>query len=147
MNIKLLNDKTLKILKGAGWYSGRKINYLVKMKKLENEGYESFEYAHQIMEEIGELKIVGGPTILFDAYYVGTGDFEYMKDVEKIINECAFPIGEYYQKVIYVGISKKIYIRDCEDMYFVADSIEEGLNLLCDTTFVPELIGTIVYED
>lgn len=146
MDIKLLNDITLRILKSAGWYPERKISYQTDIKKLEKEGYTSFEYACRILEELGNLKITGGPTIYFNALYVGTGDFEFMEDIEKITNECTFPIAEYYQKVIYVGISKKIYIRDCEDIYFVASNIEESLNLLCDTTFVPELIGTIVYE-
>ena len=111
MNIRLLNDSTLRILKNSGWYKDRRISYEVKMNKLQEEGYKPFEYVYKIMEELGDIKIVNGPTIFFDAYYVGTGDFEYMEDVEKVIKECAFPIGEYYQKVIYAGVSRKIYIR------------------------------------
>ena len=53
----MLEDRTKKLLKKAGWYEGRKIDITKQVEYLEKAGYEVFEAARNFMEEFGELTI------------------------------------------------------------------------------------------
>ena len=55
-------------------------------------------------------------------------------------------IGETYQKDLLMGESGSVYIAEYPKIYFVANCIEEALNLLCDTNFEPTLIGEMYYN-
>lgn len=56
MNIECLDRYVLKIIEKSGWYSGRKFEHcnpwIIEIEKL---GYCSFEYARQIICELGDL--------------------------------------------------------------------------------------------
>ena len=52
-----ISNKTIEVLKEAGWYEGRKIDISENVKFLEERGFEVFESAKRFMEEFGELNI------------------------------------------------------------------------------------------
>ncbi len=49
----MLEDRTKKLLKKAGWYEGRKIDITKQIEYLEKSGYKVFEAARNFMEEFG----------------------------------------------------------------------------------------------
>ena len=53
----MLEDKTIKLLKKAGWYEGRKIDITKQVEFLQKEGYEVFDAAKKFLEEYGELNM------------------------------------------------------------------------------------------
>ena len=50
-----ISNKTIEVLKEAGWYEGRKIDISENVKFLEERGFEVFESAKRFMEQFKEV--------------------------------------------------------------------------------------------
>lgn len=120
----MLEERTIKILKRAGWNEGRKIDITNQVKMLENYGYDVFEAARKFMEEFGELDIIakyidhieGEEEECYDEHLTSFGDLEYSykrgsnyddKVGEQTIPICYLYNGEY---TVYISESGKFFI-------------------------------------
>ena len=115
-----VSEKTMKVLKHAGWYEGRKIDITETVKSLEERGFEVFESAKKFMEEFGELNIkfehvrrngridrFKDTTCMVDV--VGDLDSSHF-GLEEHISEKVMPIGKLDNgAILYISESGRIF--------------------------------------
>lgn len=138
MNIPLLDNITIEILKQFGWREERKVDVSSWIEQLTAEGFECFPYAVEVLEELGGLEInpkqsdFGKSTsgdIDFHALDAGSGEFDRLEIFEPIAKEKLFPLGMVFaQWFLYVGFSKKVYMGNYVELYMLGENIEECLN-------------------
>lgn len=148
MNTKLLDLYVVQILKENGWYESRNYNIAYWMNQLTQEGYVSFNYAIEILENLGGLSFnikddsnYKGAQFDFNPYFAGNGEFDRLKDYELAANETLFPIGSMCSAIVYVGINKNIYWGDLNRLYWDGNCIEDYLNRLFDKKSIPQKIS------
>lgn len=123
----MLLDETMKVLKGAGWYEGRKIDISEHIKFLEDMGYEVFDSLKLWLEEFGDLKIVLEDELFDDELFDDEDDdntIEYSTCIREIIGrynknvnvdkeaeEKTIPVAEIDNKeiLVYISESGKFY--------------------------------------
>lgn len=138
LNLAMLEDSTIDILKKSGWIEGRKKNISEWIEILTEEGYIIFKYAQEILEELGGLDIrpervkIGKSLpgdVDFFALDAGSGEVDRLEDYEPLANETIFPLGMVFsQWFLYVGESKKVYMGSYEEFYLIGNNIEDALN-------------------
>jgi len=146
LNITQMNPFVIRILRKHGWYEERNYDISAWLQALSRDGYESFEYAEQILRSLGGIDInVGGNKNHMSAQFdfnamCAIGLIGVQKKLEAIVKEPLFPLGEMVQAIAYVGRSKNIYFGDGIDYYWIGSSIEEYLNNLFDPNAKSKLL-------
>ena len=97
-----VSEKTLEILKEAGWYEGRKIDITEMVSDLEKNGFVVFDTARRFMEEFGRLNVEYRTELPSGKVYIGrhiTINANNTKWLEKMHN-----LDKYLdEKTIYMG--------------------------------------------
>jgi len=110
-----LSNETLKILRDAGWYEGRRIDIKEIEESLEKIGYTVFPEVKSFLREFGNLVIedtindeTHNTSIRFANYY-GNGTF---KSIEKYAGEKLVPVGmiDSGNLQLFVSESGRVYI-------------------------------------
>lgn len=131
-----VSNKTIEVLKNAGWYEGRKIDISENVKFLEERGFEVLESAKRFMEEFGELKInvedidEDGTTDISEhttciKETVGLGN-SFNFGLEDYVDEKVMLIGSLYDFNIYLYISESGRIFD--SIGWVGNSVWEAFD-------------------
>lgn len=115
-----ISNKTMKVLKNAGWYEGRKIDITETVKFLEERGFEVFEKAKKFMEEFGELKINVEEVAIDGTKYVS----EHTTCIKEIVgtkSSVNFDLKKYEtqenEKVMIIGA-----LYDCSRFLYISES-------------------------
>lgn len=149
MNIKLLDEYIVKVLKESGWSEGRKQNICSWVEILSEEGYIINDYAQVILQELGNLQIRTssqgnylGVTLHFNPINAASGEYDRMEIFNSASEEELFPIGELYDWIIYVSGKKNVYLGDWKSLSIVGNTIEEFLNNIFNPEYQLEEIYT-----
>ena len=146
LNVTEIDPFVIRILRKHGWYEKRNYDISSWLKSLSRDGYESFDYAEQILKSLGDIDINAGgnknhKSAQFDFNPMcAIGRLEMQKKLETIVKEPLFPLGEMVQATAYVGRSKNIYFGDGFDFYWIGSSIEDYLNNLFDRNAKSKLL-------
>ena len=139
MNIELLDEYVLNVLKECGWSDNRKQDITSWIQVLSEEGYIVNSYAQSVLKELGNLQIRTsgdenhlGVTLHFNPVNAASGEYDRMEIFNKASNDELFPIGECFDWVIYVSSSKKVYLGDWCSLSIAGDTIEDFLNIIFD---------------
>ena len=142
MNIKLLDPYVVSLLKKGGWSENRYCDVKYWIDKLTIEGYVCFDYALDILENLGGLTFNvkddcnhKGAQFDFNPYFVANGEFDRLEDFELLAKEGLFPIGSMCAAIVYAGRSKNIYWGSMNRLYWAGTNIEDYLNKLFDKEF------------
>ncbi|MCT4509028.1 MAG: SUKH-3 domain-containing protein [Tepidibacter sp.] len=138
-----VSEKTLQVLKEAGWYSGRKIDVFSSIEFLRLKGFEIFEAAERFLEEFGELEIkieyeIKRREVIKRIRYhhtnvektIGELRKEHF-DIEEETGEKTVPVGEIYNRnlTLFISESGKLYCTTGKE----GDTVWEGLdNIICE---------------
>lgn len=122
-----MEETTIKYLREAGWYEGRKVDITDMVKLLEEDGYVVFDAAKHFLEEFGDLEIEIGEefrgrirmrehSTVIDEDFIDMGGSIPLK-------EEYVPVAIVYEGEMSVWISEsgKFYL----DRGWVGDSAEE----------------------
>ena len=100
LNIKLLDPYVVSLLKKGGWSENRYCDVKYWIDKLTIEGYVCFDYALDILENLGGLTFNvkddcnhKGAQFDFNPYFAANGEFDRLEDFELLAKEGLFPIG------------------------------------------------------
>ena len=142
MNIKLLDPYVVSLLKKGGWSENRYCDVKYWIDKLTIEGYVCFDYALDILENLGGLTFNvkddcnhKGAQLDFNPYFAANGEFDRLEDFELLAKEGLFPIGSMCAAIVYAGRSKNIYWGSMNRLYWAGTNIEDYLNKLFDKEF------------
>lgn len=142
LNIKLLDPYVVSLLKKGGWSENRYCDVKYWIDKLTIEGYVCFDYALDILENLGGLTFNvkddcnhKGAQFDFNPYFVANGEFDRLEDFELLAKEGLFPIGSMCAAIVYAGRSKNIYWGSMNRLYWAGTNIEDYLNKLFDKEF------------
>ncbi len=142
MNIKLLDPYVVSLLKKGGWSENRYCDVKYWIDKLTIEGYVCFDYALDILENLGGLTFNvkddcnhKGAQFDFNPYFAANGEFDRLEDFELLAKEGLFPIGNMCAAIVYAGRSKNIYWGSMNRLYWAGTNIEDYLNKLFDKEF------------
>ncbi len=142
MNIKLLDPYVVSLLKKGGWSENRYCDVKYWIDKLTIEGYVCFDYALDILENLGGLTFNvkddcnhKGAQFDFNPYFAANGEFDRLEDFELLAKEGLFPIGSMCAAIVYAGRSKNIYWGSMNRLYWAGTNIEDYLNKLFDKEF------------
>ncbi len=142
MNIKLLDPYVVSLLKKGGWSENRYCDVKYWIDKLTIEGYVCFDYALDILENLGGLTYNvkddcnhKGAQFDFNPYFAANGEFDRLEDFELLAKEGLFPIGSMCAAIVYAGRSKNIYWGSMNRLYWAGTNIEDYLNKLFDKEF------------
>lgn len=142
MNIKLLDPYVVSLLKKGGWSENRYCDVKYWIDKLTIEGYVCFDYALDILENLGGLTYNvkddcnhKGAQFDFNPYFAANGEFDRLEDFELLAKEGLFPIGSMCVAIVYAGRSKNIYWGSMNRLYWAGTNIEDYLNKLFDKEF------------
>lgn len=142
MNIKLLDPYVVSLLKKGGWSENRYCDVKYWIDKLTIEGYVCFDYALDILENLGGLTFNvkddcnhKGAQFDFNPYFAANGEFDRLEDFELLAKEGLFPIGSMCAAIVYTGRSKNIYWGSMNRLYWAGTNIEDYLNKLFDKEF------------
>lgn len=140
INVSMLEEPVISALLNAGWSQDRKTNIDNWIEELTNEGFKSFPYAIELLEEIGGLilkpeRIKYGYDYPGDAdfnvYDVASGEFDRLEYFEDATKEELFPLGMAYgQWLLYVAKSRKIYMGDMNKVFLLGNDFEDFINNL-----------------
>ena len=135
-----IRENTLKYLREAGWYEGRKIDITEIVKYLEGYGYEVFEPVKRFLEEFGMLTIRIPDDCEFSNYKYNEHhtnvmeaiDWPYsdgvFEDVEKYAGERLVPVGMIHNENLWLFVSESGKL--CSDMKLLGDTFMEGWDCL-----------------
>ena len=146
LNITHMDSIVIHLLRRHGWYEERNYDISTWLQALSHDGYESFEYAEQILRSLGGINIdVRGTKLHKCAQFdfnamCAIGFIGVQKKLEAVVKEPLFPLGEMVHGIAYVGRSKNIYFGDGVDYYWIGSSIEDYLNNLFDCNVKPKLL-------
>ena len=143
-----ISNKTIEVLKNAGWYEGRKIDISENVKFLEERGFKVLESAKKFMEEFGELKINveeirKDGTIKVSEHStciketVGIGNSIHFS-LEEYISESDMLIGSLYNFATYLYISESG--RIFKSTGWVGDNVWEAFDNIINEK------GTIIWD-
>lgn len=139
LNIKLLDPYVVNILKKGGWSENRYYDMKYWIHELTIEGYVYFEYALDILENLGGLTFHvkddcnhKGAQFDFNPFFAATGEFDRLAHFQLLAKEELFPIGSMCAAIVYVGRSKNIYWGSMNSLYWAGRTIEDYLNNLFD---------------
>ncbi len=142
LNIKLLDPYVVSLLKKGGWSENRYCDVKYWIDKLTIEGYVCFDYALDILENLGGLTFNvkddcnhKGAQFDFNPYFAANGEFDRLEDFELLAKEGLFPIGSMCAAIVYAGRSKNIYWGSMNRLYWAGTNIEDYLNKLFDKEF------------
>lgn len=142
LNIKLLDPYVVSLLKKGGWSENRYCDVKYWIDKLTIEGYVCFDYALDILENLGGLTFNvkddcnhKGAQFDFNPYFAANGEFDRLEDFELLAKEGLFPIGSMCVAIVYAGRSKNIYWGSMNRLYWAGTNIEDYLNKLFDKEF------------
>jgi len=142
LNIKLLDPYVVSLLKKGGWSENRYCDVKYCIDKLTIEGYVCFDYALDILENLGGLTFNvkddcnhKGAQFDFNPYFAANGEFDRLEDFELLAKEGLFPIGSMCAAIVYAGRSKNIYWGSMNRLYWAGTNIEDYLNKLFDKEF------------
>ena len=142
LNIKLLDPYVVSLLKKGGWSENRYCDVKYWIDKLTIEGYVCFDYALDILENLGGLTFNvkddcnhKGAQFDFNPYFAANGEFDRLEDFELLAQEGLFPIGSMCAAIVYAGRSKNIYWGSMNRLYWAGTNIEDYLNKLFDKEF------------
>ena len=131
LNIKLLDPYVVSLLKKGGWSENRYCDVKYWIDKLTIEGYVCFDYALDILENLGGLTFNvkddcnhKGAQFDFNPYFAANGEFDRLEDFELLAKEGLFPIG-----------SMCAAIGSMNRLYWAGTNIEDYLNKLFDKEF------------
>lgn len=148
MNKKLIDPYVLNLLKERGWSENRRYDVKYWVDELTAEGYVCFEYALEILENLGGLSFDvkddcnhKGAQFDFIPYFAANGEFDRLADFEMMAGEGLFPIGSMCSAIVYVGRNKNIYWGDINRLYWAGSGIEDYLNRLIDKKCRPQEIN------
>lgn len=137
MNSALIDKYVIELLKKNGWYKGRKVDISFWINELSKEGYSCFEYAIEILEELGGIEVnVGnsngykGAMFDFNPYNAASGEYDRIERFEISVGEKLYPIGSMGQAIAYVGDKQNIYFGDWRTFYWHGENLEDYLNRL-----------------
>ena len=143
-----ISNKTIEILKNAGWYEGRKIDISENLKFLEEKGFDIFESAKKFMEEFGELKI-NVEEIRKDGTTKVSKHSTCIKETVGVLNSLHFGLEEYVsEKVMLIGslynFEINLYISESGRIFdstaWVGDSVWEAFDNIINEK------GTIIWD-
>jgi len=144
VNSLLVNKYVIELLKKSGWYAGRKFDASLWINELSKEGYSCFDYAVEILQELGEVEInVGngdgykGAMFDFNPYNAASGEYDRMERFEIASGEKLYPIGSMGQAIVYVGNKQNIYFGDWKTFFWHGKNLEDYLNRLFETNCKP----------
>lgn len=139
MNIELLDEYIIKVLRERGWSEGRKQNVCSWINILTEEGYIVNDYALIVLQELGDLKIrtsgnqnYFGVSLHFNPVDAASGEYDRMEIFNYASGEELFPIGELFDWAIYVSSRKNVYLGDWKSLSIAGNTIEEFLNNIFD---------------
>ena len=142
LNIKLLDPYVVSLLKKGGWSENIYCDVKYWIDKLTIEGYVCFDYALDILENLGGLTFNvkddcnhKGAQFDFNPYFAANGEFDRLEDFELLAKEGLFPIGSMCAAIVYAGRSKNIYWGSMNRLYWAGTNIEDYLNKLFDKEF------------
>ena len=142
LNIKLLDPYVVSLLKKGGWSENRYCDVKYWIDKLTIEGYVCFDYALDILENLGGLTFNvkddcnhKGAQFDFNPYFAANGEFDRLEDFELLAKEGLFPIGSMCAAIVYAGRSKNIYWGSMNRLYWAGTNIEDYLNNLFDKEY------------
>ena len=142
LNRKLLDPYVVSLLKKGGWSENRYCDVKYWIDKLTIEGYVCFDYALDILENLGGLTFNvkddcnhKGAQFDFNPYFAANGEFDRLEDFELLAKEGLFPIGSMCAAIVYAGRSKNIYWGSMNRLYWAGTNIEDYLNKLFDKEF------------
>ncbi|WP_252243957.1 MULTISPECIES: SUKH-3 domain-containing protein [unclassified Clostridium] len=143
-----ISNKTIEVLKNAGWYEGRKIDISENIKFLEERGFEVLESAMKFMEEFGELKINVGK-IRRDGSKKISKHSTCIKETVGVLDNSCFGLSKYVdEKVTLIGelYSSEIRLfisesgRVFDSIGWVGDSVWEAFDNIINEK------GTIIWD-
>lgn len=142
MVCEILDEYVLNVLKRSGWHEDRKIDINAWLQVLSEEGYIVNDYAKSVLRELGDLQICIssdkehlGVTLHFNPVNAASGEYDRMEIFNSSSGEELFPIGQCYDWVIYVSVSKKVYLGDWMSLSVAGDTIEDFLNNIFNPQF------------
>ncbi len=142
MNIELLDEYVLNVLKECGWSDNRKQDITSWIQVLSEEGYIINSYAQSVLKELGNLQIRTsgdknhfGVTLHFNPVNAANGEYDRMEIFNEASNGELFPIGECFDWIVYVSNSKKVYLGDWRSLSIAGDTIEDFLNNIFNPQF------------
>lgn len=144
-----ISNKTIEVLKRAGWYEGRKIDITENLIFLEERGFYVFDSAKSFMEEFGELKITV-EEILKDGTKSIAKHSTCIKESVGILDSSFFDLDEYYscEKVMLIGTlydhGTDLYISESGRIFdsigWIGDSTWEAFDNIINEK------GTIIWD-
>lgn len=137
MNSLLIDKYVIELFEKNGWYKGRMFDISFWINELSKEGYICFDYAIEILEELGGIEVnVGncngyeGAIFDFNPYNAASGEYDRIERFEILAGEKLYPIGSMGQAIAYVGDKQNIYFGDWKTFYWHGKSVEDYLNRL-----------------
>ena len=139
-----IRENTLKYLREAGWYEGRKIDITEIVKYLEGYGYEVFEPVKSFLEEFGMLTIRIPDDCEFSNYKYNEHHTNVMEavnrpylymgyeQIEKYAGERLIPVGMVYNENLWLYVSESG--RLCCDTVMFGNNFMEGWDCLISRT-------------
>lgn len=143
-----ISNKTIEVLKNAGWYEGRKIDIDENLEFLKERGFEVFESAKRFMEEFGELKI-NVEQIWLDGSKHISKHTTCIKETVGMLNSIHFKLRRYTsEKVIPIGslynFTIDLYISESGRIFdstaWVGDNVWEAFDNIINEK------GTIIWD-
>lgn len=144
-----ISNKTIEVLKRAGWYEGRKIDITENLKFLEERGFYVLDSAKSFMEEFGELKI-NVEEILKDGTKSISKHTTCIKETVGILDNRHFNLDKHYnrEKVMVIGalydFGTDLYISESGRIFdsigWIGDSTWEAFDNIINEK------GTIIWD-
>lgn len=135
------SQRTIDILKAAGWYPGRKVESSSTTNFLVEKGFEVFDFAKEAFEQFGGLEY-SVPSDESDDFQIGP---EFLREgiqrkhysrYETIIGEELVVIGWAYgdNATMFMSKSGKVYgIMNDYYIWKFGDNIYEAIHNLCES--------------
>ncbi|ASR46424.1 hypothetical protein B4V02_06895 [Paenibacillus kribbensis] len=135
------SQRTIDILKDAGWYPERKVEISSTISFLEKKGFEVFDLAKEAFEHFGGLEY-SVPSDESDDFQIGP---EFLREgierkhysrYETIIGEKLVVIGLAYDDNATMFMSKTGKVYGIMDEYYIwkfGNNIYEAINNLCES--------------
>lgn len=135
------SQRTIDILKDAGWYPERKVEIRSTINFLVEKGFEVFDFAKEAFEQFGELEY-SVPSDESDDFQIGP---EFLREgierkhysrYETIIGEELVVIGLAYDENATMFMSKSGKVYGIMNDYYIwkfGDNIYEAIHNLCET--------------
>ncbi|OMF40993.1 SUKH-3 domain-containing protein [Paenibacillus peoriae] len=135
------SQRTIDILKDAGWYPERKVEISSTINFLEKKGFEVFDLAKEAFEHFGGLEY-SVPSDESDDFHIGP---EFLREgierkhysrYETIIGEELVVIGLAYDDNATMFMSKTGKVYGIMDDYYIwkfGNNIYEAMNNLCES--------------